>query len=110
MLETIKPPEDIKVMFYKVDYPMELLEKAGSRIEKHLLELKKRGIIVTFIDADEVRNRLVIGLEKLTEENKKAILELINDLLPPQAIIFKEHKPTTPEVISETIPETRTDH
>ena len=101
VLEIMKPPEGVKVIFYKADYPMEVLEEAKLRIQNSILELREKGIVVTSLDANEVTNRLEVGLEELNEENKQAILELIDDLLPPQAVRFEER--------GSAIPEARTD-
>ncbi len=97
VLEVMKPPEGVRVVFYKADYPMEVLEEAKLRIQNSILELRERGIVVTSLDANEVTNRLEVGLKELNEENKQAILELIGDLLPPQAVRFEERRPAVPE-------------
>lgn len=91
VLEIMRPSPRIKVLFYETKFTMRRLEEAVSRLIEAWFILKESGIPIIYIDACEVRNKLVIGLDYIDEMHKRAIRQIVEE----DIIEFIETDPPT---------------
>jgi hypothetical protein len=61
-------PAGALVQMRIVDYPWSELEAVMATVESDWLELTNAGVAINFLDADEVANRVVIGIQPFSDQ------------------------------------------
>lgn len=84
ILQIMKPDTKITIVFYEAEFTLKQLEEAKLKLRPYL-----KSLPITSTDAEEVMNKLVVGLSELRDDHIAAILDVVGRNID---VIFKQEK------------------
>ncbi|MBT9165322.1 MAG: hypothetical protein DDT23_01339 [candidate division WS2 bacterium] len=86
ILRIMGPFRNVRVVFYEANYPLKQLEEAKDKLTEW--HLKTKAVPLSFVDACDVKNKLVVGLDisDLKPEYQKIVRQVVGEDTPIELV------------------------
>lgn len=87
-------PNKNRIEFFEAKVSLNQLDDTHEQVAKKITEFAEQGIVITGINTDIINNRVEIGVEKLSSENERILLDFLGSAASYTLLL--EEKVSTP--------------